>query len=404
MKTTVLTRLYALILCAALCISFFSACGNGEESATAALTETAPDTADTAEDTSEAPASGPELKDCPVQHEEEFGGSYILCTIDDFNSLGFEYGDSVTVAFSNGYVMEDIPYYNGYYTQIGEPLLIAYPGYPYIKAAINNGDDLFEVASLSETDTATVTVFEREKYLPIQDARNITYEDIRELFDSDEIFANFRAVKAGDIKENILYRSASPCDNQHNRATYVNGLIKEAGVAFILDLADSDARIRTYFDDPDFSCDYFRTLYDGGKVEPIALNMNLTSDGFKEKLVGGLTKMANAEGPYLVHCTEGKDRTGFVCLLLEALCGATYEEIVDDYMITYDNYYGINENQQRERYDVTIEAVLDPMIRIMAGTDDITFADLAKGAEEFLTGAGMDKETVSLLRDRLTGK
>jgi protein tyrosine/serine phosphatase len=31
---------------------------------------------------------------------------------------------------------------------------------------------------------------------------------------------------------------------------------------------------------------------------------------------------------YVVHCIEGKDRTGYVCALLEGLCGATYEEIV----------------------------------------------------------------------------
>lgn len=391
MKTTPATKIAALLLAALLFVSAFSACGKKNGAETSAQTETA-----------EIPAASPELKDCAVEHELEFGGSYILCTIDDFNALGFEYGDSVTVTFSNGYVMEDVPYYNGYYTQIGEPLLIAYHGYPYIKAAINNGDDLYTVAGLAETDTATVTLFERAKYLPIQDARNISYEDIREHFNSDEEFANFRAVKAGDIKENTLYRSASPCDNQHNRATYVCDLAEDAGIGFILDLADTDAKIASYFADPDYSCEYFRTLYLGGKVAPIALNMNLTSDGFKEKLVGGLTKMAEAEGPYLVHCTEGKDRTGFVCLLLEALCGATYEEIVEDYMITYDNYYQINENNQRERYDVTIEAVLDPMIKIMAGTEDITSCDLAKGAEEFLLDAGMDEATVLLLRDRLT--
>jgi len=52
--------------------------------------------------------------------------------------------------------------------------------------------------------------------------------------------------------------------------------------------------------------------------------------------------MASADGPYLVHCLEGKDRTGFVCIVLEALMSATYQEIVDDYMLTYNNYYHID--------------------------------------------------------------
>ena len=77
----------------------------------------------------------PVLANSAVIHEPEFGGVYITKTIDEFNALGFKYGDSVNVKFSNGYKLENIPYYNGYYTQNGEPLLIAYPGYDYIKAA-----------------------------------------------------------------------------------------------------------------------------------------------------------------------------------------------------------------------------------------------------------------------------
>ena len=76
--------------------------------------------------------------DLGIMHEEEFGGVYIDLTTDEFNALGFAYGDSVDIVFSNGFQLLDIPYYNGYYTPNGEPLLIAYPGYSHIKACINN--------------------------------------------------------------------------------------------------------------------------------------------------------------------------------------------------------------------------------------------------------------------------
>ena len=39
----------------------------------------------------------PALKDYEITHEEEFGGIYIKSTIDDFNNLGFEYGDRKSV-------------------------------------------------------------------------------------------------------------------------------------------------------------------------------------------------------------------------------------------------------------------------------------------------------------------
>ena len=51
-----------------------------------------------------------------IMHEEEFGGVYIDLTIDDFNALGFAYGDSVDVTFSNGYRLEGIPYYRFFFS------------------------------------------------------------------------------------------------------------------------------------------------------------------------------------------------------------------------------------------------------------------------------------------------
>lgn len=346
----------------------------------------------------------PELRSCSIEHEPEFGGVYIHCTIDDFNAQGFAFGDSVNVAFSNGYVLEDLPYYNGYYTVIGSPLLVAYPGYPFVKACINNGDDLWTLAGLTEDDRATITLAEQGKYRDIQEARDIHFTDERSDYGSDAVFANFRAVQAGDIREGVLYRSASPCDDQHNRATYADALIRGSGVNFILDLCDNDEKIENFLADPDFASPCFLSLYESGSVAPIALNANYGARDFREKLAGGLTAMAEAEGPYLVHCTEGKDRTGFVCLLLEALCGASYEEIVRDYMITYDNYYGINEQTDKAKYDIIVESVLDPMLQILAGdeTADVRTADLSESAEAYLRSGGMEQNRIDMLKSRLT--
>jgi protein tyrosine/serine phosphatase len=342
-------------------------------------------------------------KDLGVIHEPEFGGVYITMTIDDFNALGFKYGDSVKVEFSNGYVMEDLPYYNGYYVDAGEPLLVAYPGYDYIKAALNYGDDLWDIAALSESDTATVTLVSHGTYLDVQEARDIHYFDEREKYDTDEIFANFRNVQAGDLKENVLYRSASPCDNQHNRAHYVDRLIEAAGVNCILNLSDNEGKIEGYIAAEDFDSPYFMSLYQAGKVLLLSMNMNYNSDEFKQKLAAGLTQMAGMEGPYLVHCTEGKDRTGFVCILLEAFAGASYEEIVADYMLTYDNYYKITEASDPAKYSTIKEKNVDAMLKSILGDPaaDLAAADLAAGAESYLLNAGMAEADVAALHGRL---
>ena len=149
--------------------------------------------------------------------------------------------------------------------------------------------------------------------------------------------------------------------------------------------------------------------------------MNYGSADFRAKLTAGLQKMAKEDGPYLVHCTEGKDRTGFVCLLLEALCGASYEEIVDDYMITYDNYYQITKEETLlgapmtaltgyyrldssvgVRYRVIVENVLDPMVQSLAqGDPDFRTADLSRYAMRFLRDGGMSDEEILTLTEKL---
>ena len=351
-------------------------------------------------------------------HEQEFGGVYIEITIDDFNRLGFVYGDSVDVVFSNGYTLEDIPYYNGYYVDAGKPLLIAYPGYDYIKAAVNYGDDLWETAglradrelnlwmkaSLDEHSTASIYLNEHGKYADIQEARDIHYTDLRTDYPSDEVFANFRMIRMGDLAEGMLYRSASPCDNQHKRAPYVDRLIREAGVNAILDLADTDVKIERYITADDFDSPYFLSLYEQSNVLPIGLNMNYYSEEFAEMVADGLIRLTETEPPYLIHCTEGKDRTGFVCMLVEALAGASYEEIVDDYMLTYANYYKITETSEPSKYRTILEKNLDDMIRSVVNDDDvdITAADLSVYACSYLNRAGMNDEQIDAFLSRIT--
>ena len=358
------------------------------------------------------------IEDLATQHETEFGGVYIEVTIDDFNDLGFTYGDSVNVVFSNGYTLEDIPYYNGYYVDAGEPLLIAYPGYDYIKAAINYGEDLWEraglraqryeslfvQAKLDEHSRASIYLNEAGKYADIQAARDIHYSDDRTKYDSDVIFANFRSITLGNIRDGRLYRSASPCDNQHKRAPYADALMEANGVNTILNLSDSHLKIRGYLEKEDFASPYFLSLYEADKVIPLALNMNYLSDDYAVTIAQGFTELSKLDPPYLIHCTEGKDRTGFVCMLAEALAGASYQEIADDYMLTYDNYYRITEESEPEKYKTILEKNLDAMIRSVVNdnTVDIKTADLSVYAEKYLQKAGMSSEEIEAFRRRIT--
>lgn len=61
----------------------------------------------------------------------------------------------------------------------------------------------------------------------------------------------------------------------------------------------------------------------------------LPSDPRYMSLIGRtLTAAADADGPLLIHCSAGKDRTGIVCGLILALLNVPMDAILEDYMLS----------------------------------------------------------------------
>ena len=135
--------------------------------------------------------------------------------------------------------------------------------------------------------------------------------------------------------------------------------------------------------------------------------MNFNDLEFKDKLVKGLTAMANNEGPYLVHCVEGKDRTGFVLIVLESLLGTTYNDMVNDYMKTYDNYYSITIDTDKERYETIKEKNLDVMLYHIIGDtkkekDLSNISDYSLYTKNYLLSIGMNLIDINKLINNLS--
>lgn len=332
-----------------------------------------------------------------VKEIEKYGHALTDILIEDFYKLGFKHGDMVTVIFDNGFVIE-APFLDGYYVEKGDPLVRAYPGHTNIGICINYGK-LNEIADVEVGDKAIIMLTGPEEYLVQYEIRKLERTNNREDYNSDEEFANFRNIKLGNIAEGVLYRSSSPVNNELGRAKYADKLIEKAGVKTVVNLADSVENINSYMAQEDFASPYYANLYKENKV--IALNMTLAydSDEFKANVIKGLTFMADNDGPYLFHCTEGKDRTGFFAALIEALMGATKDEIVEDYMQSYINYYGVKKGT--EQYNIISQDVIG-MLKSIAGTEDLENVDLAKAAENYLINGGMEIEKINALKDKLS--
>ena len=230
----------------------------------------------------------------------------------DMERAGFTLGDVISITVDNHeFVM---PYYDGFYTRYGEFLCVAYPTYPSICFTANNIGLPEELTGL-EGHEVVVKLKVKGGRLDVQEALSMKYSNDRSAYSiSDAAFANARAVKAGKIASSRLHRSSSPFCNDINRAFYASEYMEKEKVKTVLNLADTQEKMLT-FDMPPYS----RKLWDAGDVILCPLKADPMADDFNNRLIEALKDFSSRPGPYLVHCMEGKDRTGYVCALLEGL-------------------------------------------------------------------------------------
>ena len=353
-----------------------------------------------------------------VSDIQKYGNLVLSITKSDMDSIGAEYGDVFTVDLGDQVL--EAPYCTSYSdVEIGD-LVLRNDGDGII-LAINMGDfaSSYGIATkVSNPDKTYQWVFEegkkleditlsliltgkgeyRDQYLIHQLSRTNERED----YSSDAVFANFREIVGGDLGSGALFRSSSPVNNEIGRAKYADELVSLNKIKSVMNLADSRETIEGYFKEKDFASPYYKSLYENGQV--IALNMGVSfkTREFQIGLVEGLTFLSKNEGPYLVHCNEGKDRAGFTSALLSALMGLTYDEIASDYMTSYENYYHVEKGT--ELYEAVKRSNIDSMLSFIAGveTKDLENVDLSVKAEEFLVAIGMEKADIDTLKSKLS--
>ena len=356
--------------------------------------------------------------DSSVKDIQKYGNLVLSITKSDMDSIGAEYGDVFTVDLGDQVL--EAPYCTSYSdVEIGD-LVLRNDGDGII-LAINMGDfaSSYGIATkVSNPDKTYQWVFEegkkleditlsliltgkgeyRDQYLIHQLSRTNERED----YSSDAVFANFREIVGGNLGSGALFRSSSPVNNEIGRAKYADELVSLNNIRRVMNLADSRETIEGYFKEEDFASPYYKSLYENGQV--IALNMGVSfkTREFQTGLVEGLTFLSKNEGPYLVHCNEGKDRAGFTSALLSALMGLTYDEIASDYMTSYENYYHVEKGT--EQYEAVKRSNIDSMLSFIAGveTKDLENVDLAAKAEEFLVAIGMEKVDIDTLKSKLS--
>ena len=220
--------------------------------------------------------------------------------------------------------------------------------------------------------------------------RTVNREDYPHLTDAE--YANFRMVKAGEIAEGRLYRASSPVNPEIGRNTCADKAAEEAGIRTVINLADSEEDIKAFEGYAESYCGKQKTIL-------LEMGMDFRTEDYREDLAESLRFLAGNDGPYLVHCLEGKDRTGFFCAILECLAGATEEELITDYMLSYEYFYGVEKDS--EAYTVILENIFLKTLKTAFGLETLKGADLKACAEGYLKSIGLGEEEITAIRDRI---
>ena len=248
----------------------------------------------------------------------------------------------------------------------------------------------------------TITVADQGGYATEMEIRDINRTNNRDDYPglTDEEFANFRRITTTGMGDH-LYRGSSPINPEIGRNTYADAAIENAGVTVIMNLANSQAEAEAYEGFAD-------TYYSKQNVIYLNLGVDFAAEDFQAGLANGLRHFAQNEGVYYVHCTEGKDRAGFVSALLECLMGATYDEVVADYLKTYTNYYtvvdGVQQPLSRETLDAIASSNIIKTLKTAFEVEDLTTADLAAEAEEYVKAIGLTDDEIAALKTNLAGE
>lgn len=110
--------------------------------------------------------------------------------------------------------------------------------------------------------------------------------------------------------------------------------------------------------------------------------------------------------PVIFHCAVGRDRTGTLAILLQALAGASKEYIIHDY---YTSMWSVTGAYQKSLEDLNYSSAVVPTLRALESLGD----SINSGAENFLKvredtitheQVGLTDEEIQTIRDIWSGK
>ncbi|MCQ1060667.1 tyrosine-protein phosphatase [Photobacterium sp. ZSDE20] len=232
-------------------------------------------------------------------------------------------------------------------------------------------------------------------------------------FSSDYQFANFRPVIGGKLKPDWLFRSyhpVTPSRANHSELKMIEPTRQEAVMALIehhqihsvINLSDNEAVLAdSMLSAPD---SYYKQRWQAGSIHSVPVSyetvyfmsdrneaLNHDELGFEDGIRRLIAVVAEHEGPYLVHCRLGSDRTGVTCAFFQLLMGASKQEIADNYLKT--NQLGIGEYRSFRLLERALQAAMG----------DDCFSDSVQKVKAYLKRLNIPEELIMQAKANLSG-
>lgn len=222
---------------------------------------------------------------------------------------------------------------------------------------------------------------------------------------------NFREVAPGVLTPGRLYRS----DALHRLTREGRSRLRELGIQQVIDLRSAfDRRIGGRDRLRGTGAQLMSVPIDGAPRNPNLRTLSLRDvyqvvlTRHQDDLGRVIRTIASAQGPVVVHCTAGKDRTGLVAALVLTALDVERDVIVADYAATAANLSGewterILRKVRRFRVPLTanlVEVLSESPPAMLSETFDWLDREYG-GAIAYLEGAGVDASVRAALKRSL---
>ncbi len=402
-----MTRTFAkmITLCLDVMLALnLAACGTGavvtaQTDGVAAVTAQAED--NVAETALSDDASNQISKVYTIKEISSFGNVVLDCSQEDMKEDGFAIGDLITLEYEE--ISLTVPIISDYVYDVTNTGGLVWYGERHPSFGSNCSNFVMDYGFVSDQVTAeslagktcTISMAEKGARKDYLESIELHMSNERQDYGSDLEYTNIYPVVGGALKEGVIYRGSSLFNNENNRVETAQAVVEELGIKHVIDLTmrPEDATPDSWEVSP-----YVRDLLKNDDVYFCKTGVNY-KEGFAGDIAGAFRTMITLEKPVYINCQMGRDRTGMASILLLSAAGASYDEIRDNFMQTFCNYYKVKPGDAA--YEAMQDGLFTIMMKIMTGVEEpskLTPEELTGAAAEYLQAGGFTEEEFEALQ------